>query len=110
MGLGDIGGISYDKIVGGGESYAHETLSVGTTAVGLSSSVYAVGGKLPDQAFITCGGADVRFWLDGTAPTTTAGHVLKVDQNLTIIGLKKIQNVKFICGTSATLAVSYIRF
>ena len=87
----------------GWESF--ETVSVSTTAVGLTTAT--VGNHA--EAFITCEVAAVRFRFDVTAPTATVGHILGVGDVLTLTSNAALKAVRFISrdGTTATLAVSY---
>lgn len=82
----------------------YESLSVtSATAVPISSALID---QHPNVAVITCETAPVRFRLDGTAPTTTEGHYLKVDDvlRLTFGELSGFQAIAV--GTTATLKVS----
>jgi len=91
--------------------FDHETITVSSSAVGLTQSKFSnyLSSKL--RAFITCEGAQIRFWLDGTAPTSTDGHLLEAGQNLTIDSPDALTKFKAIrTGTTdATLRVSYFK-
>ena len=82
-----------------------ESLTVSGTAGGFTTATIA--GK--QSAIITCEVAVVRFWLDGSTPTATAGHelfpgdVLKLDSFVTMTDASFIRRN----GTSATLRCSY---
>lgn len=52
----------------------YETLTVDATVGGKGFTAAKITGMT--KAFITCETAQVRFTLDGTAPTTTIGHLL----------------------------------
>ena len=59
-------------VVLGGPTYdAYESLSVSSTAVTLTAATY----EARPYAFITVETAQIRFRLDGTAPTATEGHL-----------------------------------
>jgi len=49
----------------------YESVTVSTTAIGFTAATY----KDADVAIITVEDANVRFRIDGTAPTTTEGHI-----------------------------------
>jgi len=70
----------------------YEKITVSTTAIGITESKKKNGANACVGAFITVEDANVRFRLDGTAPTTTEGHVLTSGQNLTLSNASDINN------------------
>lgn len=82
-----------------------ETLTVSTTATGLTASSYsgAIG------ALITVASADARMWFDGSTPTASVGHLIASGQSLTVCGVT-IRQLKVIrAGASDTvLSVTYL--
>jgi hypothetical protein len=91
--------------------YAHETLTVGTGALPLTATVYTVAG-IKDAAALISTEAALRYWLDGTSPTSTVGHVLPAGDVLALSGLGAIKGFRFILqstGTTGPLSISYLR-
>ena len=84
---------------------AYEAITVSSAAVSLTTATIL--GK--ESAVITVETAVVRFRLDGTAPTSSEGHVLEVGDVLELDSSESMANVRFIRrdGTSATLRCSY---
>ena len=81
--------------------YGNESKTVSTLSVGLTASKYAP----PDyaravQAIITIEDNPVRYWYDGTDPTSTVGHYAPVGTILTVCQVT-IQNIRFIKDTAA---------
>lgn len=71
-------------------SFAREDLVIDDTVggVGFTASVYAPAGQ-PPATVAECGPLEagrVRYTTNGTAPTTTLGHLLEVGDRLTIEG------------------------
>lgn len=69
--------------------FVRETITVSTSAVGLTRATYAPGGGVNPAtvALISVqGGENVRVWFDGTAPTTSAGIVIQSGQSLYVCG------------------------
>lgn len=82
-----------------------ESITVSGAAGGLTSGTIA-GMK---SALITVETAQVRFTLDGTTVTATAGHLLEVGDVLELDSFNSMELVSFIRtgGTSGTLRCSY---
>ena len=55
----------------------------GPLTIGSGNTVLTVPGTAT-HALITCETADVRFWLDGTNPSSTAGHLMVAGQSMEI--------------------------
>ena len=83
----------------------YETITVSGTAGGLTAAT--VSGL--NKAMITVEIAQVRFRLDGTAPTSTVGHILEVNDVLELDTPESLSAVSFIRtgGNSGTLRCSY---
>ena len=83
----------------------YESLTIADTALGLTAS------KISGQsvAFITVETAQIRFRLDGTAPTASEGHLLEAGDDLTLEGATTMASFKVIrtTATSAVLKCSY---
>lgn len=85
--------------------YAFETLTVSTVSVGLTAATF----DQQEFALITVETAAVRFRLDGTAPTSTVGHVLSPGDTLELTSGEQLSMIRFIRrdGVDATLSCSY---
>ena len=91
------------------EAQDYEAITVSTTAIGITvskmkSSLYGS----CTGAFITVEGANIRFRLDGTDPTTTEGHMLINGQNITLSSISDVGKFRAIRddATDATLRVT----
>jgi len=86
-----------------------ETITVSDTAIGFTTSKITKPNIEVTFAFCVLAGAQVRFWLDGTSPTTTVGQLLEVGQTLTLTTRGDIINFKAIKTgtTSGTLSCCY---
>lgn len=94
--------------------FTHETITVSTSSVGLTASVYAPTDGTPRATVALLsvqGGQDVRVWFDGTAPTTSAGIVVASGQSLYVCGTV-IQTVRLIRdgASDAEVAVQYFNY
>ena len=89
------------------EAQTKESITVSTVAKTLTSGTYGNNSR----AFIQCQGANVRYWLDGSTPTTSSGHILYVGDTLTLHTAVELANFKAIRddSTDAVLAVSYFK-
>ena len=70
----------------------YESVTVSTTAIGITGSKMNKGSNPCVAAFITVEDANIRFRIDGEAPTTTEGHQLKNGQNLTLASPADVRN------------------
>ena len=87
------------------DAQTKESLTVSTVAKTLTSGTYGSN----NRAFIQCQDANVRYWLDGSTPTTSEGHILYKGEALELHGSTELTNFKVIRDDSvdAVLAVSY---
>ncbi len=94
--------------VAGTTPFAHETITVADTAVGLDANTYLNA----EWAAITSETARMRYRVDGTAPTSTAGHLKGAWDTIWLNNATQIANFKAIRtgGTSATLHITYFRY
>lgn len=81
-----------------------ESVTVSSTAIGITGTLTD---NQENMALITLETAAIRFWLDGTAPTSSVGHILDPGDVLRLedgelLGFKAIRKD----GTNATLRVS----
>lgn len=82
-----------------------ESLSVGTTAVGPTSSKIRRGGIIAHPL-----NGDVRWRADGTDPTESVGHPLSQGEEFRVRSSTTVGNLKFISATGddVTVLVSHI--
>ena len=94
-------------------AFAYESLSVTSgAAVGCTSATYAPASGAPpaSRAYVTVENAQIRFRTDGTAPTTTEGHIVNPGTALELLGIGNIIGFKAIAtSATATLKVTYER-
>ena len=92
----------------GHNAAAYESITIDNTVGGKGFTLAKYGTNV--YAFITVETAQIRFTLDGTAPTTTVGHllnagdVLELDSNADIVSFRAIRTG----ATSATIHVTYL--
>lgn len=89
--------------------FAFETLTVSTTAVGLTAATYNPGvNRGAIAALVTFAAADCRATFDGTVPTSTVGHLFSAGSSLTLYGdgIRKFRAIRS-GGTDAVLSVTY---
>jgi hypothetical protein len=86
----------------------YEQITVGTTAIGLSPR-YFTGGMGSTQASCRLETAEVRWTIDGTAPTTTVGTPLEALETIVLTDLATLQRFQAIRtgATSGVLNCSY---
>lgn len=86
-------------------AWGFETVTVGTTAIGVTASS---GDNVAHRAVMTVETAQIRFRYDGTDPTSTVGHLANVGDRLTLEGRANIRRFRAIRtgGTSASLMVT----
>ncbi len=84
---------------------AIETLTVADTAIGFTAVTY---GKAR-SAFLTLATAQIRFFYDGTTPTSTVGHLLEIGQTFQLIDEDEVRNFRGIRtgGTSGVLTATF---
>jgi hypothetical protein len=93
-------------------AFAQEEITVGTVAVGLTSDTYAPTGATPAQeAEITVDTNKIRYWKDGSTPTSSSGHEAYSTDVIKLKTATEVQNFKAIrSGSSdATIKVTYKR-
>jgi len=94
-----------------GVTFDYESLTIGATAVALTSATYAPTGAIAvKRAIITVETASIRFRIDGTNPTATEGHRAKEDDIIILDNKDDIVNFRAISVTNdATIRASYKR-
>lgn len=87
-----------------------ETITVADTAIGFTASKLTSDPK-PKQVIITVETARFRYRLDGTAPTSTVGHLISPNASLVLEGYSQLNNFKGIrtTATSSKIQVTYLR-
>ena len=72
---------------------------------------YGLSAGIPAQvtrATIDVEGSSVRFWIDGSTPTSTEGHLLAAGDTITVENGNEVQNALFINVTSgASLQITF---
>ena len=91
--------------VGGSLASAFESVTVDDTADILTAATYGTS----KRALLTVETAQIRFRLDGTAPTSSVGHIANAGDQIVLASNGDIANFKAIrtTSTSATLRCSY---
>jgi hypothetical protein len=92
------------------QAFDYESITVSTTAVGLTASKFNSYAAYEIKAFMTLESAQIRWRIDGTNPTSTEGHAFEAGTNLTVEGYKNLSQFKAIkTGTSdGVLKVTYM--
>lgn len=96
------------------EPYDFDTITVSSSAVGLTASKYnhVPPNVLRDAQYIviTSETNSIRYRIDGTDPTASVGHLMPAGSALVLTGITTIRNFKAIAtGSDATLQVTYSR-
>ena len=84
---------------------AKEIVTVAATAVGFTAGL--ISGK--SYAFVTAESGQMRYWVDGSTPTASEGHLLEVGANVELRGVNTVANFRAIRtgGSSGSLMCSY---
>jgi hypothetical protein len=92
--------LTVDATVGG---VGFTTTKLRSLITGTTATMNAV------EALLTVETNPMRFTLDGTAPTTTVGHLLNPGDSLVVSGIGNLKRFKAIRtgAASATVAVTY---
>ena len=99
-------------IIGKYIPYDFETLTIDNTVAGIPLSAdKLLSDPRPKRAFLTFETAQCRIRLDGTAPTSTIGHLYNPTQSLMLEGYSQLNNFKAIRtgDNSAKIQVTYLR-
>ena len=96
------------------KAYAKESLTVSSTALGFTAATYNAGrsdsaGARVDEAIFIVETAQIRYWLNGDAPTSSVGLLGEVGQIIILKGRHDIENFKAIRtgSTDATLSAQF---
>lgn len=93
------------------QSVGYESITVANTAIGLSTTSYAPVGQQMAMCVARLETAEVRYRLDGTAPTTTEGMLLEPGETVRLETSGQMVDAKFIRtgAVSGTLKVTCMR-
>lgn len=86
---------------------AFETITVADTSIGITSSLLTPAySQQPNYAICTLATAEIRFRVDGTAPTSAVGHILSIGTPLYLNSQEELYGFKAIRtgGTSGVLS------
>lgn len=92
--------------------YTFDQITIDNTSGGKSiTSANINASPKPKKVIITIETAQIRYTIDGTAPTSSVGHLCNPFDVIVLEGYSQIQNFKAIRagGTSATISISYLR-
>jgi len=96
-----------------GDGYAFETVTVADSSTALTAATYSptLQDKSRIRAFCTITGGQIRYRYDGTAPTSTVGHLASFGDVIYLEGTVNVENFRAIRtgDISATLSVTYER-
>lgn len=85
---------------------AKEQLTVSNAAVGFAS--IPSGTPTPDWAYVSLETDNIRFWVDGSTPTSSVGHLMTPGDVLILRGKNEISKFKAIrTNADATLFITY---
>lgn len=91
-----------------------ETITVTSTAASelTAAKLNPVNSREVRQAYLTVETADIRFRVDGSSPTQSAGHLIDISMNdrVTIAGWENLRHLSMVgVGGTATVQVTYER-
>jgi hypothetical protein len=89
--------------------FAHETITVSTTAVGFTLATYAPSSPpKANQAFVSVNSNSVRVWFDGTSPTASDGILIAAGQTFRVCAASLARTLMIrAVGVDAEVAVQY---
>lgn len=110
-------------------AYDHEKISTLTSSTGLTATKYAVGNtfaagetntfdkvRRAEEVFISVETADIRYTIDGTTPTVTAGtgigHLATSGSTITIVGfeaISKFRAINAVASSGSAIQATYFR-
>lgn len=79
-----------------------ESITVNDTPIGVGS---AANDPEVTMGIFSVEGGNVRYWLDGTVPTSTSGHILYQNDYLKVFNKNNIAHIKFIRTGSSTTTI-----
>lgn len=95
-----------------GVPVAFESLTVDATSGGVKCTELTIqnSGNQVQKAFMTLESYQIRFTIDGTAPTAAVGHLLEVGQTLTLSNydqIRKFRAFRTVEANSGILKITY---
>lgn len=104
---------SQECVVGnikGIEPLDKEEVTVSNTAIGFNTAIVQQSAGNAAVAVVTIEDDSIRYWVDGSTPTTSSGHLGPADTAFTICGLNSIKNFLAIrVTTDAEIKASFFR-
>ncbi len=96
--------------VKGIEPLDKEEVTVSNTAIGFNTAIVQQSAGNAAIAVVTVETDSIRYWVDGSTPTTSSGHLGPADSAFTICGLNSIKNFLAIRVTNdAAIKASFFR-
>lgn len=89
------------QINGSLDAYAHESITVSTTPIGITSTLLkqqlgsSTQSRGAAEALLSVETNSVRYTTDGTAPSATVGHLLAAGDVLVVSGVGNLQRLRF---------------
>lgn len=94
------------------DAFAGEAITVADSAIGPTSATRAPSGQAPaERAVVTVETASLRYRYDGTAPTSSVGHLALPGEVIVVEGVDNVEDLLMIRtgATSAAVHVTYER-
>lgn len=96
--------------VRGIEPLDHDELTIGAVASGFTAGTVQQAAGNAHIAVVTVETDQLRYWIDGTTPTGSSGHLADAGSSFLVCGLNSIKNFLAIrVTTDADIKVSYFR-
>ncbi len=87
-----------------------EEVTVGNSAVGFNTAIVQQSAGNAAVVVVTIETDSIRYWVDGSTPTSSSGHLGPADSAFTICGLNSIKNFLAIRVTNdAAIKASFFR-
>lgn len=101
--------LSFGSAFGISESITVADTAIGITAAYIPTTQSGCWGWSQQKAYCTLETAQVRFWSDGTTPTSSVGHIMNAGDNLTLNSCSEMYGFKAIRtgATSGVLRCTY---
>lgn len=93
------------------QPFAYESITVSSASIGFTSATYAPAGQTAASvALVTTETNPIRFRSDGTAPTSSEGHLAAASSQIEVCGAAAVANFRMIrTGSDATAKVTFFR-
>lgn len=85
-----------------------ESVSVGSTS---ANAIHATALAEPNLigVFVSVETSSIRYWISGTTPTSTIGHILYPENSCYISGINNCRNLSYISVGTSSVSLSYFR-